>query len=147
MQNFPVFKSELTTLKLVKKFKLSNNSTVPAAAHWAWQGGGRWTWIIAASRELSSPWGEQSTQNSAVRNRITSSYYYFISLDISVDEFKKNTLYEYLMRYYRQNYLVCGEPARFTWRSTYRTSHLHDGTITWFIYVTTQKHDIQVHDN
>ena len=43
--------------------------------------------------------------------------------------------------------IMLGEPPRLTWRSTYRTSHLHDGTITWFIYVTDQKRDIQVRDN
>ena len=39
------------------------------------------------------------------------------------------------------------EPARYTWRSIFVTSHLHDGTIAWLIYMTTQKHDLQVHDN
>ena len=33
MRYFSVFKSELTTLKQNEKFKLSNNSTVQAAAH------------------------------------------------------------------------------------------------------------------
>ena len=39
------------------------------------------------------------------------------------------------------------EPPRLTWRNTYRTSQLHNGTITWFIYVMDQKRDIQVRDN